>query len=79
MHYIFLISFGTNKILSFKFVIQNFHFLKEIIIIIKTYHIITIDITKTIDRHFSKKKKKLIYTFKFKYSHIHSHVDCVLI
>lgn len=69
MHYILLISFGTSKILSLKFIIQNFYFLKEIIIIIKTYHIITIDITKTIDRHIQIQI----------HSHIHNHVDCVLI
>ena len=46
VHYIFLIYFGSNKILKF----QIFHSLKEIIMIIKTYHIITIDITQIIDK-----------------------------
>ena len=41
----FLISFGTNKILKF----QISHSFKEIIMIIKTYHIITIDSTQIID------------------------------
>ena len=31
------------KFLSFKFIIQFSHFLKEVVIIIKFYHIITID------------------------------------
>ena len=45
MHYILSIYFGTNKILCYKFIIQISHSLKKSIIIIKTYHIITIDIT----------------------------------
>ena len=59
MHYIFLISLGGTKI----FKLQISHYLKEIIMIIKTYHIITINITQVIDRHIQ----------------IHSHIDCVLI
>ena len=49
MHYIFLISFGTTKIFKFQNYYSNSHFLKEIIMITKTYHIITIDITQIID------------------------------
>ena len=40
MYYIFLISFGTIKIFKFQ---------KEIIMITKTYHIITIVITQIIN------------------------------
>ena len=47
MHYIFIISFGTTKIFKF----QIYYFLKDIMIIIKTYHTITIDITQIIERH----------------------------
>ena len=47
MHYIFIISFGTTKIFKF----QIYYFLKDIMIIIKTYHTITIDITKIIDKY----------------------------
>ena len=47
VHYIFLISFGTTK--TFKFQIS--HSPREIIMIIKNYHIITIDITQIIDKH----------------------------
>ena len=46
MHYIFLISFGMVKIFKFQIYYSNSHSLKEIIKIIKTYHIITIDITQ---------------------------------
>ena len=49
MHYIFLISFGTIKIFKFQSYYSNSHFLKEIIMIIKTYCITTIDITQIID------------------------------
>ena len=49
MHYIFLISFGTIKIFKFQSYYSNSHFLKEIIMITKTYPIITIDITQIID------------------------------
>ena len=49
MHYIFLISFGTIKIFKFQSYYSNSHFLKEIIMIIKTYYITTIDITQIID------------------------------
>ena len=60
MYYISLISFGTNKI--FKFQISRS--LKKIIIIIKTYQIISIDdINQIIDRHIQ----------------IYNHVDCVLV
>ena len=47
MHYIFFISFGTIKIFKF----QISYYLKKIIIIIiiKTYHIIIIDITQITD------------------------------
>ena len=45
MHYIFLVSFDAIKICKF----QISHFLKEIIMITKTYHIITINITQIID------------------------------
>ena len=47
MHYIFIISFGKTKIFKF----QIYYFLKEIMIIIKTYHAITINITQIIERH----------------------------
>ena len=48
MHYIFVISFGTIKIFQF----QIYHSFKEIIImIIKTYHIITSNITQIIGKH----------------------------
>ena len=49
MHYIFLISFGTIKIFKFQSYYSKSHFLKEIIMIIKTYYITTIDITQIID------------------------------
>ena len=45
MHNIFLIHFGTIKIFKFQNYYSNSHSLKEIIIITKTYHIITIDST----------------------------------
>ena len=41
--------FGTTKIFKFQSYYLNSHSLKEIIMITKTYHIITIDITQTID------------------------------
>ena len=41
--------FGTTKIFKFQSYYLNSHPLKEIIIITKNYHIITIDITQTID------------------------------
>ena len=46
MHYIFLIYFGTIKIFKFQIYYSNSHSLKEIIMITKTYHIITIVITQ---------------------------------
>ena len=49
MHYIFLVSFGTIKIFKFLNYYSNSHFLKEIIMITKTYYIITVDITQIID------------------------------
>ena len=49
MYYIFLISFGTIKIFKFQSYYSNFHSLKEVIMITKTYHIITIDITQIIN------------------------------
>ena len=49
MHYIFLISFSTTKFFNFQIYYSNAHSLKEIIMIIKDYHIITIDITQTIN------------------------------
>ena len=49
MHYIFLISFVTIKIFKFQSYYSNSHFLKVIIMIIKTYYITTIDITQIID------------------------------
>ena len=48
MHYIFLISFGTIKIFKFQSHYSNSHSLKEIIMITKTYYIITIVITQII-------------------------------
>ena len=45
MHYIFLISFAIIKIFKFQSYYLNLHSLKEVIMITKTYHIITIDIT----------------------------------
>ena len=53
MQYIFLVSFGTIKIFKFQSYYSNSHSLKEIIIITKTYHIITIDITQIIDNTFN--------------------------
>ena len=50
MDYIFLVSFGTIKIFEFQSYYSNFHSLKEIVMITKTYHIIKIDITQIIDR-----------------------------
>ena len=44
MHYIFQISFGITKIFKFQSYYLNSHSLKEIIMITKTYHIITINI-----------------------------------
>ena len=44
MHHIFLFSFGTIKNVKFQNYYLNSHYLKEIIMITKTYHIITIDI-----------------------------------
>ena len=49
MHYIFLVSFGTIKIFKFRNCYLNSHSLKEIIMITKTYYIITVDITQIID------------------------------
>ena len=49
MHYIFLISFGTTKILNFPIHYSNSHSLKEIIMITQIYHMITIDIPQIID------------------------------
>ena len=46
MHNIFLVSFGTIKIFNFQIYYSNSHSLKEIIMITKTYHIITIVITQ---------------------------------
>ena len=46
MHNIFLMSFGTIKIFKFQIYYSNSHSLKEIIMITKTYHIITIVITQ---------------------------------
>ena len=48
-HYIFLVYFGKIKIFKYQNYYSNFHSLKEIILIIKTYHIITINITQIID------------------------------
>ena len=49
MHYSYLISFGTTKIFKFQSYYSNSHSLKEIIMIIKTFHIITIDTIQIID------------------------------
>ena len=49
MHYIFLISFGTIKIFKFQSYYSYSYFLKEIIMITKTYYIITIDDTQIIN------------------------------
>ena len=49
MHYIFLISFGTTKIFKFQIYYSNSHSLKEVIMIIKNYHIIAIGITQISD------------------------------
>ena len=62
MHYIFKVSFGTIKILKFQSYYLNSHSLKEIIMIIKTYHIITIDITQVIDNTLNPN----LYFFPFK-------------
>ena len=45
MHYIFQIYFVIIKFFKFQSYYSNPHSLKEIIMITKTYHIITIDIT----------------------------------
>ena len=58
--YFFLVEL---RYLILKFIMKNFHFLKEIIMIFKVYYIIIINITQIIDMHIQ----------------IHSHVDCVLI
>ena len=49
MHYIFLISFGTIKIFKFQSYYSYSYFLKEIIMITKTYYMITIDVTQIIN------------------------------
>ena len=49
MHYIFLIYFGTIQIFKFQTYYSNSYSFKEIIMIIKTYHIIIIDITQIIN------------------------------
>ena len=49
MYYIFLISFDTIKIFKFQNYYSTSHSLKEIIMITKTYHLITIDITQIIN------------------------------
>ena len=49
MHFIFLISFGRNKIFKFQSYYLNSHSFKEIIMITKTYNINTIDIRPIID------------------------------
>ena len=49
MHYIFLISFGTTKILKYHIHYSDSHSLKEIIMITQIYHIITINIPQIID------------------------------
>ena len=46
MHYIFL--FFLLKFLSFKYIIQIFYSLKKIVMIIKTDHIVTMNITQII-------------------------------
>ena len=48
MHYIFLVSFGAIKIFYFQNYYSNSHSLKEIFMITKIYHIITIDISQII-------------------------------
>ena len=49
MHYIFLISFGTTIFFLILNYYSNSYFLKKIIMITKTYHIITTNITQIID------------------------------
>ena len=49
MHYIFLISFGAITIFKFQIYYSNSHSLNKIMMIIKTYYIITIDITQIVD------------------------------
>ena len=49
IYYIFLIFFGTTKIFKFQIYYSNSHSLKEVIMIIKSYHIIKIGITQIID------------------------------
>ena len=60
MHYIFLVSFGTIKFFKFQNFYSNFYSFRKIIMIIKTYHIITIDITQIID---SALKSQLKFVF----------------
>ena len=54
MHYILLISFCTTK--NFKF--QTSHSLKETIMIIKIYHIFTIDIIQITDRRIQIERER---------------------
>ena len=49
MRYSFLIYFGTIKIFKFQSYYSYSHSFKEIIMITKTYYIITIDITQIIN------------------------------
>ena len=58
MHYILLISFCTTKIFKF----QISHSLKEIIMIIKIYHIITINIIQIIDRRIQTERERANWT-----------------
>ena len=59
-HYIFLVYFGKIKIFKYQNYYSNFHSLKEIILIIKTYHIITI---KKIKKLYICKNRVMEITF----------------
>jgi len=57
MHYISSFLLVQLKFLSFKFIVQISYYLKDIIMIIKTYHTITIDITQILTSKESKLTK----------------------
>ena len=51
MCYDFFFFLGTTKLLSFKLITQNFHSLKEIVIIKPHKELITVDIAQIIDKY----------------------------
>ena len=62
LHYIFLVSFGTIQIFKFQNYYSNSHSLKEIIMITKTYHIITINI---IENNWYYSQPKLFFSLSY--------------